>query len=523
MTPRCCESRWRSRTRASESAGRTARGADAQLVATALATVLLAGCAVGPNYRRPPIELHMPDAWHQGVVRSLVDGSGNLRTWWTSLNDPMLDTLIQRSFEGNYDLKIAVGRVYEARARRGIARGEWFPSIDGFGSYQRARESKEILPIIPPGLDRTDNFLDVGLDSSWELDFFGRIRRSVEAADADLQASVENYRDALVILFADVASNYVNVRTLQARIEYTKENVRRQQTTLRLTVDRNRAGLVPDLDVRQAELNLATTEAFLPQLVQALAEAVHRLGVLAGDYPSSLYGALEQRRPIPRPPDEVLIGVPANLMRQRPDIRSAERQLAAQTARIGVATADLYPRFALLGTFAFSATDVADLFTGDARTFSFGPAFRWNIFDAGRIRNNIRAQDALTEQALSFYEQTVLSAVEDVENAMVAFVQEQDRRDALDRSVVAAQKAVDLVTTLYRIGLTDFQNVQDTERRLFQQQDELAASDGLVTRNLIRIYKAFGGGWDVEAVPPGEEPMKKVAQESSSPSSELKQ
>jgi multidrug efflux system outer membrane protein len=286
-------------------------------------------------------------------------------------------------------------------------------------------------------------------------------------------------------------------------------------------VDRNRAGLVPDLDVRQAELNLATTEAFLPQLVQALAESVHRLGVLIGDRPSSLYGELEQRQPIPRPPDEVLIGVPATLMRQRPDIRRAERQLAAQTARIGEATADLYPRFALLGTFAFSATDVAKLFAGDAGNFSFGPAFRWNIFDAGRIRNNIRAQDALTEQALSSYEQTVLLALEDVENSMVAFVQEQDRRDALDRSVVAAQKAVELVTTLYRIGLTDFQNVQDTERRLFQQEDAFAASDGLVTRNLIRIYKALGGGWDVDVAPPGGEPMKKVAQESSSSSLEF--
>lgn len=465
----------------------------------------------------------MPDTWHQDLVRGLVDGSGGLRTWWTSLDDPTLDSLIQRSFEGNYDLEIAVGRVYEARARRGIARGEWFPNIDGVGAYRRSHESKEIVPIIPPGLDRTDNFLDVGLDSSWELDFFGRIRRSVEAADAELQASVENYRDALVVLFADVASNYVDVRTFQARIEYARENIKRQQTTLQLTVDRNRAGLVPDLDVRQAELNLATTEAFLPQLMQALAESVHRLGVLIGDHPSSLYGELKQRRPIPRPPDEVMVGVPANLMRQRPDIRRAERQLAAQTARIGVATADLYPRFALLGTFAFSATDVADLFTGDAGNYGFGPAFRWNIFDAGRIRNNIRAQDALTEQAISFYEQTVLLALEDVENSMVAFVQEQDRRDALDRSVVAAQKAVDLVTTLYRIGLTDFQNVQDTERRLFQQQDEFAASDGLVTRDLIRIYKALGGGWDVDAIPPGEDPMKKVAQESSSSSLEFKQ
>ena len=251
-----------------------------------------------------------------------------------------------------------------------------------------------------------------------------------------------------------------------------------------------------DLDVRQAELNLASTESFIPELRSALARTVNRLAVLLGEQPGPLRAELAEEIPIPEPPERVLLGLPTELLRQRPDLRAAERELASQTARIGVATADLYPRFALLGTFAFSATDFANLITGDAWNFNFGPAFRWNIFDGGRVRSGIAEQNALTEQALVRYERSVLDALEEVESAISDYAQERDRRDALERSVVAAQQAVGLVMTLYRTGLTDFQNVLDTERNLFQQEDRLAESEGLVTRNLIRIYKALGGGWN---------------------------
>ncbi|UCE87679.1 MAG: efflux transporter outer membrane subunit, partial [Deltaproteobacteria bacterium] len=327
------------------------------------------------------------------------------------------------------------------------------------------------------------------------VDLFGRIRRSVESARASYEASIEDYRDVLVVLYAEVALQYVEIRTLQERIRLAEKNVELQGETLQLTRDRNAAGLVGDLDVRQAELNLATTEAFIPVLRTSLAEAIHRVGVLLGELPSTLYAEFADPARIPAPPEEIMIGLPTNLLRQRPDIRSAERALAAQTAKIGVATADLYPRLALLGTFEFQALRGHDLIKGSSGAYAYGPSIQWNIFDGGRIRNRIRAEDARTEGALALYENTVLRAFEEVENAIVSYVQESDRRDALARSVVAAREAVELVDTLYRTGLTDFQNVLDTQRSLFAQEDELARSEGFVTQGLIRIYKALGGGW----------------------------
>jgi multidrug efflux system outer membrane protein len=453
--------------------------------------VVASACAVGPNYAPP--EPEMPDRWHEELARGLAEGEAALQTWWTTLEDARLDSLIERAVAGNRDLRRAVARVDEARARRGIARGQWFPSLDALASYSRDRISEEALPL--PGAGEARDFYSVGLDASWELDVFGRIRRSTEAADASLQATVEDYRDTLVALLAEVGLAYVDVRTFQQRIEYAENNVRTQRQSLRLTRDRNKAGLVSDLDVRQAELNLASTESFIPTLQIGLALAINRLGVLVGQHPTALRAELATPAPIPRPPPEVLVGQPAELLRQRPDVRGAERRLAAQTARIGVAQADLYPRFALLGTFAFDAIDAARLFTGDASAFSFGPALRWNLFDGGRIRANVRAQEALTEQALFAYEQTVLLALEEVEDTFVAYVQEHVRRDSLERSVAAAGAAVELVKTLYRTGLTDFQNVLDTERSLFVQEDALATSEGRVTQNLIGIYRALGGGW----------------------------
>ena len=454
--------------------------------------MLAAGCAVGPNYAQP--EPEMPDRWHEELARGLAEGQAPLQTWWTTLDDPMLDSLIERAVADNLDLEQAVARVNEARARRGIARGQWFPTLDSLSSYSRRQISEESVPLAGVG-GNAQNFYSVGLDASWEIDLFGRIRRSTESANASLEASVEDYRDTLVLLLSEVGRAYVDVRTFQQRIDYAESNVRTQQGSLRLTRDRNAAGLVSDLDVRQAEQNLANTQAFIPSLRIGLTQSINRLGVLLGQHPTALRAELETPTPIPSPPSEVLVGLPTELLRQRPDLRSAERQLAAQTAQIGVAKADLYPRLALLGTFAFDALDAAKLFTGDAGAFSFGPSVRWNFFDGGRIRSNVKAQESLTEQALLGYEQTVLLALEDVENAFVAYVQENDRRDYLQRSVTAAGEAVKLVNTLYRTGLTNFQNVLDTERSLFQRQDELAESEGRVTQNLVQIYRALGGGW----------------------------
>jgi NodT family efflux transporter outer membrane factor (OMF) lipoprotein len=427
----------------------------------ALVLVLLPACAVGPDYTRP--DTPAPDAWHQQATRGLADGKADLRTWWTVLNDPVLNGLIERATAGNLDLQEALARILEARAFYGIARGERFPDIDGAGTEQRTRTSEEVLAATAPPGKRTDTFYQD--------------------------------RDVLVSLYAEVAATYLDVRSLQARIRFAVGNAETQRGSLKLTEDRRDAGIGSELEVSQAALNLAATQSFIPSLRAALARSIHRLGVLLGESPSSLYAELLPDGPIPAPPEEILVGLPTELLRQRPDIRRAERELAAQTAEIGVATAALYPTFSLVGTFALESFRASEWLERKSLAHGFGPAFRWNLFDGGRVRNAIRVEDARTEQAIARYEQSVLDALEEVENAMVSYVQESDRRDALARAVAAARKSVELVNTLYRTGLTDFQNVLDMERSLFEQEDALAESEGLVTQALIRIYKALGGGW----------------------------
>lgn len=466
----------------------------------ALALALLAGCAVGPDYAPP--ETRMPDTWHHELVRGLSEGRADMRTWWLLLDDPALDRLIETATRGNLDVRRAVSRLLEARARVGLAAGEELPAVDAQGEVERGRLSQGVQDELGSSRARTSTLYQLGLDASWELDLWGRIGRNVESADAALQATVEDYRDVLVSLYAEVATTYVEIRTLQARIDAAQGNVDTQRQTLRLVSDRRRAELASDVEIAQAQLNLSTTEALIPQLRIQLQQAIHRLGVLLGQPPTALYGALEQR-PVPQPPAQVAIGLPADLLRQRPDIRSAERRLAAQTAQIGVATADLYPRFTLSGFLAFQKYGVSSFFNGDNIGYGLGPTVIWNVFDGGRIRSNIAVQDAQTEQALFLYEQTVLSALRETQDALVGYVQESERRDILRRSVRAANDAVRLVTSLYVSGLTDFQNVQDQQRSKFQQDDAFAQSQGQVIQNLIGLYRALGGGWS----PPPDAPV----------------
>ncbi len=469
------------------------------------ALLLLQGCSVfkvGPDYESP--ETAMPDQWHQRATAGLVDGEADIQNWWEVFNDPILTDLIEQATVGNKDLEVAFSRVQEARANRGFATGEFYPQVDGAGAAERTRQSEGIVRNPGAPQKRVDNFYSLGLDASWEIDVFGRIGRSVESADAGLQASIEDYRDVLVSLYSEVALSYIDVRAFQARIQFSKDNIATQAGTVTLTQDRLAAEIAPELDVRQAELNLARTEAELPRLEQAKVQAINRLGVLLGQPPAMLHPILEVDGPIPRPPQRIAAGLPSELLRQRPDIRAAERQLAAQTAQIGVATADLYPRFSLSGTFAFETAGSA-IFGDGNHAWSFGPAFRWNIFNGGRVRNNILAQDARANQLLSDYENTVLEALEDVENSLVAFEQERIRRDALERSVIAAEESVRLVKELYIAGLTDFQNVLDMERSLAEQQDDLAESAGLVSQNLVALYRSLGGGWEPDPEPLQEE------------------
>ena len=463
------------------------------LILISLSTLCFWGCRVGPDYERP--DTVMPDQWHQTAVQGLTDGSANLQTWWNVFEDPTLNKLIEQATAENLDLKNAYASVTEAQALLGIAAGEKWPTVDGTGFYSRDRASKNGLT---PAAGKT-NLHSVGLDSSWEIDVFGRISRSVEAAMATLEVSQENYRDVLVSLYSGVAQSYIDVRSLQARIRYAENNAKAQRETLKLTKDRREAGLVPQLDVHQAELILATTEASIPLLRQNESQAIHRLSVLVGHPPAALYETLTIDGNIPKTQEEIMVGLPAELLRQRPDIRRAERNLAAQTADIGVATAALYPQFSLSGTFALQAQHLDDTGDWESRTWGFGPAMRWNLFAGNRIRSSIKVQEAQAEQAMIQYEQTVLLALEDVENAMVAYAREQDRFQSLQRAVVAAEKSVELVQTLYENGLTDFQNVLDMQRSMTQQQDQFATSEGQVAKNLVAIYTSLGGGWNADA------------------------
>jgi NodT family efflux transporter outer membrane factor (OMF) lipoprotein len=457
-----------------------------------LLSLALSGCiTVGPDYAPP--EPDVPDRWHQELAEGFVEGETNLHSWWRTLDDPVLDGLIERAAAGNLDLQGAFARIQEARALRGIATGERFPDVNASGSAVRNRLSEGTNEFVPPGRSRTDNTYAVGLDANWEIDLWGRIRRSVEAADAGVDAAFEDYRDVLVLLYAEVALTYIDIRSLQARIRYAEDNRELQADTVRLTRARFDAGISPELDVRQAELNLATTSASIPVLEAGLARSMHRLAVLLGEHPGALHDDLVDPRPIPDPPVEVAVGIPADLARQRPDIRRAERELASQTALVGVATADLYPRFSLTGTFGFEA--YSSLFRAGNQAWSLGIPLFWNLFDGGRVRNRIRAEDARTQQALVAYERTVLLALEEVENSMVSYLRERVRRQELAKAVEAARKSVELVKTLYTTGLTDFQNVLDSERSLAVRQDELAASEGEVVRNLVSLYRALGGGW----------------------------
>jgi multidrug efflux system outer membrane protein len=455
-----------------------------------LITVITGCVTVGPNYVRP--EAQVSKDWHtqlKGGLNTKEMDTQTLAAWWTVLSDPKLSKLIERAAKGNLDLKKAQARVREARARRGVAKADFFPALNATGSASRSRSSEET------GSGTTSDLYAVGFDAAWELDIFGGVRRSVEAAQANLEASQEDRRDVLVSLLAEVAINYVDVRTYQARLAVAEANLKSQEETHQLTVWRNQAGLSDELAVQQARYNLENTRSNIPALRTGREEAMNRIAILLGEQPGKVHGELTNQEPIPVTPLNVAVGVPADVMRRRPDVRKAERDLASQTAKVGVATADLYPKFKMSGTIGLDALSVGNLFLSGSKTYSFGPSITIPIFAGGSIRQNIEVQSALQEQYLIAYETTVLNALEEVENALVAYAEEQSRRQALTNATTAAKQAVELAKIKYETGLTDFSIVLDAERSLLTLEDELAQSEGTVTSNLIRLYKAMGGGW----------------------------
>ncbi len=474
-----------------------------------VALFALSGCTVGPDYAQPEVET-VPDAWNAAATKGLAEGESSIQTWWMVFDDSTLTSLIERASTSNLTLREAMWRVEEARSLRGVVAGQRAPQVGLDGNANRSELSKNgaLGGIVPDELIEPANLFDLGVAASWELDLWGRIRRQVEAADAEVAASVEDYRDVLVSLYAEVAANYVNVRALQERLRLAHANVEGQEDTLRLTKDRFDAGLVSALDVAQAESNLANTRSLIPTLETLLTLALNRLAVLLAMSPGALDDELSGEAPIPQEPEAVTTGLPADLLRQRPDIRSAERRLAAQTARIGVATAELYPQFSLTGFLGLQSTSGGDLFNSDSVTWSVGLPIRWRLFAGGSIRSQIDAEKARTAQLIANYERAVLLALEEVEDAMVSYEKEVSRRARLAESVDATQRSLELVLTQYRAGLTDFQNVLDTQRTLLLREDEYAASEGIVIRNLVDLYRALGGGWDPDTA---EQPVPPVS------------
>jgi len=460
--------------------------------------LMVAGCmAVGPDYKPP--QTSTPTEWStvlNGGLSTAAADTNLLERWWTVLDDPILDDLIERARTGNLDVHQAEARVREARAQRGIAKADLSPTIGASISASRTGSSEEA------GFGSTSDLFLAGFDASWELDVFGGKRRSLESATASLQASEESLRDVLVSLLAEVALNYVEVRSSQELLSITESNVTTRSETYDLTRWRREAGLTTQLDVDQARLSLEQVRAQVPTLRTSLEQAKCRLAVLLGQAPGTLNELLAEPKPVPVTPDEVAVGVPADLLRRRPDVRNAERQLAAQTAEIGVAEAARYPDLTLLGSIGLESLTFPNLFSASALATQGLAKSAWTLFEGGSIRQNIKVQTARQEQALSYYEAAVLEALKDVENVMVAYANEQTRRSSLVEAVKSGQSAFELARDQYTSGLVSFQTVLDTQQSLLSVQDQLAVSQARVTTNLIGLYKALGGGWSpVNAAP----------------------
>src|SRR5436305_10507820 len=469
------------------------------LLVVVLGTV---GCMVGPNYRRPDVAT--PPSWGELAPTAPPEGRSDAITdgapaaWWTTFDRQLLMWLIQRTAGSNPRLQQAEARVREARASRRIAAADLWPHVEAAGSYTRERTSKNGVSV--GGAGKSFNLFQAGFDANWELDVFGGIRRSVEAADASVEAAEDDRNAVLVSLMAEVGLEYVTYRSAQPRIALANQNVTAQQGTLDLTRRLFNAGIAPELDVQRAAAQVATTASTIPILEQQAAQAMHALGILIGQPPMTLQQELAAVGPIPKPPAQVAVGLPSELLLRRPDVARSERQLASQTAAIGVATRDLFPRFFISGAASLQSVRGSDFFDSESRLLSLGPSVSWPIFEGGRIRANIALQTAAQQELLSAYEGVMLQAFQDVEDALVAFSHEQASRDQLEDAVRANRRAAELARNLYAQGLTDFLTVLVAEESLFTSQDTLAQTQRDVALQLVALYKAVGGGW--EAAPP---------------------
>lgn len=464
-----------------------------------LLAATLGGCAVGPDYREP--KLKVPEKW----AETSADGRAAAlpAEWWKTFGDPVLNRLIKEAVASNLDLMQAGQRILDARAQRTVAIAAGLPSLDAHSNLSRRRNALGTGNIGGAtgigGFGIGNQLIDIfqsGFDAQWELDLFGGIRRSIEAAEATIQAEEENRRDVLVSLLGEVARNYIEVRANQRQMAITLDNLKAQEDTLGLTRAREQAGLASTLEVAQQEAQAQATRSQLPVFETAMKQAIHALGVLLGKEPGALLYLLNDEGKVPAAAARVVADLPSELLRRRPDIRRAERQLAAATAQIGVATADLYPKVNLSAFLGLQNIRISD-FTPVGKSWSMASSVSLPIFNWGRIRANIDSQEARHEQSFLAYQSAVLNAFKEVEDALVAYAKEQERMASLARSVEASKLAVSLAEELYRRGLTAFLDVLETQRALYQAESNLVASEAQVSTDLVALYKALGGGWEL--------------------------
>ena len=505
----------------------------AALAASLAGALALTGCTVGPNFKSPP--WYSPASWFEPdrpptqAERSVAVVAPVDPRWWNLFADPELTSLMERVASANLDVRVTTIQLVESRAQRGVTASSLYPSITGTASYEREKPSNRGIfsafgsggggsggggggasatgaggsgasaggfptsGSIPPF-----DVYQYGFDASWELDFWGRVRRSIEAADATVVASAEARRNALVSSLAEVARDYMQLRGVQRQIEIARANVDTAQQSVQLTRERATGGLGTDLDVANAMAQLRSTTAQLPQLEQQEAQLINALSLLLGQQPNALRGELRQPRPVPPVPPRVPIGVPSELARRRPDIRRAEAQLHVATADVGVAVADFYPRVTLSGSLGIQAIQPKNLFTWDARQYGLGPTLSLPIFQGGQLKATLALRKAQQQEAAVNYERTVLNAWHEVDNALTAFGTEQRRRDELVGAVEQNRRALGLARTRYVQGLIDFLTVLDAERSVLQSEQSLATSETTVSSNVVALYKALGGGWDTE-------------------------
>ena len=462
-----------------------------------LSVFFLGSCSmVGPDFE--PLETQLPETWNkddQAVFNKSPSEKENIE-WWKLFNDPILNTLVQKAYEQNLSLRTAGLRILEARARLGLVKGNIYP--------QSQKMTGDLITIgtTGPAADRHYNAASIGFDAAWEMDFWGKFRRAVESADAGLLSDIASYDDVLVTLTAEVARTYINICTFEERIHLAKANGKIQEKALTLVMHQFEAGTVTELDVLQAKTLLSTTLATIPNLQNFLQQNRNSLAILLGTLPGNLQDLLEGKKKIPAFSMNLAVGIPADLLRRRPDIRRAELNTAAQTAQIGIALTELYPSFTLFGSLGFSATDIAnnslgDIFDSNSFTYSFGPSFKWNLFHYDRIKNQVRIQDARLEQLITTYQDIVLNAAREVEDSMGGIVFAKKEAEYLHQGVISSSRSMELSMLQYKEGLADYQRVLDSTRALTAKQDQYAQIQGRIATDFIGMYKALGGGWQI--------------------------